>query len=132
MARLGRDTNFWSQPPKGQPMSQHQKSCRDTELPVPCRDTKKCVATQPQLPCSFCVLMPKVGSRRPNGCPCRDIKNHVSTNNQPVLAQQCRDTKIYVATWGQGFMSRARSAITSTFRHYRARACSAASLACAP
>ena len=89
MPRLDRDTksvsqhqlvlacgnkNFWSQPSKGQPMSQHQESCSDIEVPVPCRDNKKCIAAQPQLPCSFCVATPKAESRPPNRCPCRDMK----------------------------------------------------------
>ena len=60
--------------PKGQPMSRHHESCRNTKLHVPYRDTKKCVATQPQLPSSFRVATPKAMSRHPNGCLRRDIK----------------------------------------------------------
>ena len=64
-----------------------------------CRDTKKCVATQPQLPCSFRVATPRAMSRHPHGCPCHDMEIMSRPKTSLVQLQPCRDTRIDVTTW---------------------------------
>ena len=66
-------------------MSQQQKVCRNTKLPDPCRNTKKCVATPKWLSLQPLCRDTNSGSRRHEGQPCRDTKKCVMT---PILPNQ--------------------------------------------
>ena len=113
MAKACRDIKNYVATSNGQTMSRHQKLCRDTEMLSPCRDTKNCVATYFSSPRSFRVATPKAMSRHPKGYLCRDMKNHVATQNQPSPSPS------HVAT--QELMSQHRAKSSSRTRAKRCR-----------
>ena len=82
--------------------SRHQKLLRDTPTAPICRDTKDFVVTDLSSHAAFMSRRQRPCRDTPNGYPRLDLKIKSQPRTCLVPSQPCRDTKIEVATWGQG------------------------------